>query len=130
MKKLNKKVISDCELLSVILQRPNIRARARFIQRFLRPSDQHRLCEHIGKILQLEPPPSHRLKDANSLDTVRNVLQPHKKIVNRIVRNSHKKGRKSFELTRQRGGALFSVILAAAIPLIADLILRATAGKK
>lgn len=127
--KVNKRIASDCELLSVILQRPNIRARARFIQRFLRPSDQHRLCEHIGKILQLNPPASHRLKDENSLNTVTTVLKPHKKVINRIVRKSReKKGRKTFDLSKQSGGALFSVILAAAIPLIADLILRATAG--
>ena len=41
-----------------------------------------------------------------------------------------KGGRKRWDLKRQRGGAIFSAIIAGLVPLIADLIIRAASKKK
>ena len=126
---LSRQLVNDCELLGIILSLPNIRARARFIQRYLRPSDQHRLCEHVAKIINGKPR-SHQLNDENSFQTVTKVLTPHKRILKRVLKRvQDKRARKNFDLKRQRGGALFSILLAGLIPLIGDLIIRAATKK-
>ena len=126
---LSPQLVNDCELLGIILTLPNIRARARFIQRFLRPSDQHRLCEHIGKIVSGKVR-SHQLNDGNSFRTVTKILTPHKRTLKRVLKRvQDKRARKNFDLKSQRGGALFSVIIAGLIPLVADLIIRAATKK-
>ena len=82
----------------------------------------------MAKILQGTR--THNLPDEQSLLTVTRVLKPHKKAINRVLKRiQDKRARKNFDLRKQRGGALFSVILAGLVPLIADLIIRAARKK-
>ena len=85
-----------------------------------------RLTEHLGRIIGRAP--THKLRNDEAGNRVRGILLPHKKLINRIVKNSRSRSRKSrrgFDLRRQRGGALFSILLAGLVPLIGDLIIKA-----
>ena len=121
--KLSAHCREDCELLGVLLSLPSIGARARFIHRHLRPALQSRLSEHLGRIVGQAP--SHRLRDDKAASKVASLLRPHKKLINRVVKKARsRKSKRVFDLKTQRGGALFSVLLAGLIPLIGDLIIR------
>ena len=100
---LPRHVINDCELLGFILAHPNIRQRARYIQRFLRPSDQHRLCVHVANILRGSR--SHRLGNEKLFRSVVGALTPQKKAVKRLLKRvQDKRARKNWDLNKQKGG--------------------------
>ena len=120
---------NDCELLGFILALPNISARSRFIQRYLRPADQHRLCVHVANLVQGHK--SHRLPDDNLHQALIRALSPQKKSLVRLIKRVRDPTRRRhWDLNRQKGGAIFSVILAGLIPLISDIIIRAATKKK
>ena len=120
---------NDCELLGFILALPNISARSRFIQRYLRPGDQHRLCVHLANLVQGYK--SHRLEDGNLYKGVIRALSPQKKSLVRLIKRVRDpRKRRHWDLNKQKGGAFFSVILAGLIPLISDIIIRAVTKKK
>ena len=121
--KLSAHCREDCELLAVLLSLPSIGLRARFIHRHLRPRLQSRLTEHLGRIVARAP--THRLRDDKAGNRVGGLLKPHKKLISRVVKRARShKSKRPFDLRSQRGGALFSILLAGLIPLIGDLIIR------
>lgn len=121
--KLSAHCKEDCELLGVLLNLPSIGVRARFIHRHLRPALQSRLSEHLGRIVGQAP--THRLRDDTAGNRVRAILRPHRDLINRVVKKARsRKNKRPFDLKTQRGGALFSILLAGLIPLIGDLIIR------
>ena len=75
---------------------------------------------------------SHLLGDKQSLDTVTSALRPLKKNIKTVLKRVEKRrGKKGgWSLRRQRGGAIFSTIVAGLIPLLADIIIRAVSGGK
>ena len=65
------------------------------------------------------------MRDDKAASKVASLLRPHKKLINRVVKKARsRKSKRVFDLKTQRGGALFSVLLAGLIPLIGDLIIR------
>lgn len=117
MSKMFKK---DEVLLSTLMSLPTVEARAAMVQQ-LHPEAVRRLCAHLKKIVNQSS--SHRIADAESRRIIGKSLKPHAQLVRRITDFNRKQYGSG--LRSQKGGAIISLILAAVVPLLADLAIKA-----
>ena len=111
---------SDCDLLSLLLRLP-IRERSRFVHKYLHPTQQKRLTEHVARLLHNSP--SHIVKNPEFCKSIQGVLKPHKLVIGKFIKKARsKKLKKPFTLSQQKGGALFSLIIGGLLPLLAGTV--------
>ena len=121
--KLSSTKKADCELFSVLLRLPR-RERTRFIHKYLRPNLQRRMTEHVARLLYNAP--AYIGDSPDYCRKITDTLKPHKDLIEAFIRKSRrKKLKRPYDLSGQKGGALFSLIIGGLLPLLADVIIRA-----
>ena len=120
--RLSRAYKSDCELFGILRSLP-LRYRTRVIHKFLSSTGQRRLTEHVARLLN--SPPSHIVDNPEFCRAIHATLSPHKTLINKFIKKARsKKLKKDYNLSGQKGGALFSLIIGGLLPLLADVIIR------
>lgn len=121
--KLSSKKKEDCELFSFLLKLP-LKERTRFIHKYVAPNLQHRMTEHVARLVW-NPPPYIR-DSAEYCEKIHKTLHPHKELINAFINKARRRKnlKKPYKLTGQKGGAIFSLIIGGLLPLLADIIIR------
>lgn len=113
----------DCELLAALMQISDLDSRAVLVQN-LHPSAVEALCSHLKSVIAQKR--THRIADKNVRSSVSEALQPHSRVIKRMTTG---KGAVYKNLRKQRGGALFTLILSAVVPLLAQMAVTAISNK-
>lgn len=118
----------DEQLLNLIMTQPSIEARASMVRQ-LHPKSVKSLCQHLSQIVHQNK--THSL-DSKGREKVSKALKPHSRIVKRLVdrRVRGKIIRNKKVPNLQRGGAIISMILAAVVPILAQMAISALTKKK
>lgn len=120
----------DEQLLAMLMQMPTWEGRASMVRQ-LHPKAVSDLCEHLSKVVHQSK--SHRLDNQEDRDKVSKALKPHSRVVKRITRiPGRSRGKPRIRvpnLRGQRGGAIISMILAAVVPLLAQMAISAITKK-
>lgn len=119
--------VSDTGLLRALAQIPNPKDRA-YLVSHLHPDCIASLCQHLKGFIDQK---THILPEGQDKLRVRKALEPHKQILHRVISKSLKKKlKRPLNLRTQKGGAIFSTIVAAVAPLLISLISKALSKKK
>lgn len=112
----------DCALLAALMQVTDVDSRAVLVQN-LHPSSLEALCSHLKNVIAQKR--THRISNENVRSSVSQALQPHSRVIKRITSGKGAYG----NLRKQRGGALFSILLSAVVPLLAQMAISAISKK-
>ena len=85
------------------------------------------VCRCVDELLNR--PKKFRL-DKENITALRTKLAPHKRDLLNFANSSKSLKKKRHLIDRQFGGALFSILFATIIPILADLVIRALSKKK
>ena len=112
-------------LFDLLMKVPDVKDRSRLINH-LTSGCAHDLCTHLKKLVYQAP--SHRLKRTHHRQGLKQALRPHAPYLKRLFKR-HARGRKSFKLPGgQKGAGIFTLIAASVIPILVDLVMKATKG--
>ena len=111
-------------LFDLLMQIPDVTDRSNAVKH-LRSDCAHDLCSHLQKLIYQQP--SHRLRSEKHRKALKQAMQPHSAYLKRVFKQHRKQGKRDFKLPGgQKGAGIFSLIAAAVIPILVDLISKAT----
>lgn len=116
----------DKDLFRSLADVRDVSSRKKLIDHLSEPTAK-RLEKHVkGLVLQKT---GYKIKNPADRAALQTALQPHKPLLKRFVGREQQVERDGPPFRKQRGGWIFSVILATLIPVVVDLISRAVSKK-
>lgn len=113
---------SDADLFRSIAAIPSEQVRERMVDKFDKKTVD-RLKLHLEKLIRQRK--GYKISDPKDFADLKEALKPHAKIVDKLLEKSKLKK----DPRAQKGGWIFSVLVAILAPIVVDLITKAVTGK-